>query len=220
MNYSNYNQIKTLQEKLNKTYVCKSGDAMTGNLNMTCNNILNVNNLTFCDPNNVNNNVMNFNNFTSNTQNTYLPSINNQPVSLSRISIFNNDVSYNIPSNGSVIMPFGTAIVNQLNLTLNGDIISPSLDISGQYVEIYANIEINTIANATDFSLDISGIDCNFFEIIDTRSVNDKNRSFYLTFGPHIFLPNEWANCSQFVFILVDNISNSFDVINTNKTIR
>ena len=95
MNYSIYNQIKTLQEKLNKTYVCKSGDAMTGNLNMNCNNILNVNNLTFCDPNNVNNNVMNFNNFTSNTQNTYLPSINNQPVSLSRISIFNNDVSYN-----------------------------------------------------------------------------------------------------------------------------
>ena len=42
MNYSIYNQIKTLQEKLNKTYVCKSGDFMTGNLNMTCNNILNV----------------------------------------------------------------------------------------------------------------------------------------------------------------------------------
>jgi len=236
MNYTNYNQLKTLQEKINKLYVCKSGDTMTGNLNMSCNNIINIqdislcnggnilmncgnirtiNSITFCDPVNLNNNVMLFSDISSIIQNTYLPSINNQPVSLSRMSIFYNDVSYTVPGGGDVTISFGNEIVNQLNLSISGNIISPSIDISGQYVELYADIQINTIANNTDFSFDISGIDCNFFEIIDSRSVSKKNNVFYLTFGPHIFLPQQWANCSQFVFKLVENVGNSFNVILT-----
>ena len=215
MNYTNYNQLKTLQEKINKLYVCKSGDTMTGNLNMSCNNILNINSITFCDPVNLNNNVMLFSDISSSIQNTYLPSINNQPVSLSRMSIFYNDVSYTVPSGGDVTISFGNKIVNQLNLSISGNIISPSIDISGQYVELYADIQIDTLANNTDFSFDISGIDCNFFEIIDSRSVSKKNNVFYLTFGPHIFLPQQWANCTQFVFKLVENVGNEFNVILT-----
>lgn len=53
MNYSNYNQLKSLQEKINKIYVCKSGDTMTGNLNMSCNSILNVKDISFCQNSNI-----------------------------------------------------------------------------------------------------------------------------------------------------------------------
>jgi hypothetical protein len=161
------------------------------------------------------NNVMTFSDFSSNTQNIQLPSINNQPVSLTRVSIFKNDISYNVADSSFAIMPFGNIIKNQLNLSISGDIISPSLDISGQYVEIYANVEIQTDANDTGFSLDISGVDCSFFEIIDSVSVTKKNKVFYLTLGPHMFLPEEWAGCSQFVFKLVDNVNSSFDVLRT-----
>jgi cytoskeletal protein CcmA (bactofilin family) len=161
------------------------------------------------------NNIMTFSDFSSNTQNTQLPSINNQPVSLTRISIFSNDVSYSIPSGSEVIIPFGTIVKNQLNLGISGNIISPSIDISGQYVEIYANIEIYTENNATEFSLDVSGLDSSFLEIIDNKAVTKKNTTFYLTLGPHMFLPDEWANTTQFVFKIVDNINSGFTV---NKT--
>jgi hypothetical protein len=163
------------------------------------------------------NNVMTFSDFSSNTQNTQLPSINNQPISLTRVSIFQNDSSYNVAGNGETIIPFGNIIKNQLNLSIDPitNIISPSLDISGQYVEIYANVEIQTDANDTGFSLDISGVDCSFFEIIDSVSITKKNKIFYLTLGPHMFLPEEWAGCSQFNFKLVDNVNSSFDVLAT-----
>jgi hypothetical protein len=160
-------------------------------------------------------NILSFSDFSSNTQNTQLPSINNQPISLTRISIFYNDISYNIPSSGEVVIPFGTMIKNQLNLELSGNNILPSFDISGQYIELYANIEIFTIVNNTDFSLDISGLGCDFYEIIDSRSVTKKNRKYYLTLGPHIFLPEQWNNCNEFVFKIINNISNSFNVIKT-----
>jgi hypothetical protein len=163
-------------------------------------------------------NVMTFSDFSSNTQNTQLPSINNQPVSLTRVSIFKNDISYNVPANGELILPFGNVIKNQLNLSisgLSGEIITPSLDISGQDVEIYANVEIKTGANDTGFSLDISGVDCNFKEIIDSVVINKKNEIFYITLGPHMFLPEEWAGCSQFKFKIVDNVGRNFDVLRT-----
>jgi hypothetical protein len=47
-NYKTYNQFKGFQEQLGKLYVCKSGDSMTGNLNMTCNDVLNVKTVSFC----------------------------------------------------------------------------------------------------------------------------------------------------------------------------
>lgn len=47
-NYKTYNQFKGFNEKLRGVFVCRSGDSMTGNLNMTCNDVLNVKNLSFC----------------------------------------------------------------------------------------------------------------------------------------------------------------------------
>jgi hypothetical protein len=48
-NYNNYTQFKSFQEKIKGVYVCKSGDSMTGNLSMSCNEILNVENISFCN---------------------------------------------------------------------------------------------------------------------------------------------------------------------------
>lgn len=167
----------------------------------------------------VNNNgddyTLTFNEFTSAIQTPpKLPSINNQPVSLTRMSIFTIDTSFNISAgeNQFKALTFENIFVNQLNFDVSGEIITPSLDISGQYVELYANIEVNAQKNNTDFSFDISGIDCNFFEIIDTRSVTKKDTNYYLTFGPHIFIPSEWANCSKFNFILVNNTNKEINV--------
>lgn len=161
-------------------------------------------------------NIMSFNDFSSNTQLVQLPSIHSQPISLTRTSIFNNDISFNISDGGKSIINFGNIIKNQLNLTLNGNIITPSIDLSGQYVEIYCNIEV-VGSNNTSLSLDISGIDCSFFEIIDSREIS-KSGTFYLTFGPHIFFPEEWAGCSQFNFLIVNNANQPINILNV-KTI-
>ena len=73
MNYSNYNQLKTLQEKINKLYVCKSGDTMTGNLNMSCNNILNIQDISLCNGGNILMNCGNIRTINSITQIELVP---------------------------------------------------------------------------------------------------------------------------------------------------
>jgi len=233
---SDYTKLKSFQEKLNKIYLCKSGGTMSGNINMNCNDILKVQNLTFCEEGTltipgsinadnitVNNNlifnfnntnyVMTFSDFSSNNQNVALPSINNQPISLMRTSIlYNPNYLQTLPNSGELILDLSNSIIeNQLNLGISGYIISPSLDISGQYVEIYANIEILPSSTKTEISFDISGIDCGFLEIIDTR-YTEKSNVYYLTFGPHIFIPSQWANCGQFVFKLRNNTTSSVSI--------
>ena len=48
-NYSIYNNFKTFQGTIKNQYLCKSGDSMTGSLNMNCNNVNQINALNFCD---------------------------------------------------------------------------------------------------------------------------------------------------------------------------
>jgi hypothetical protein len=233
---SDYTKYKSFQEKLNKLYLCKSGGSMSGNIIMNCNDILKVENLTFCEDGiltipgtinadniNLNNNlnfnfnntnyVMTFSDFSSNNQMVALPSINNQPISLMRTSIlYNPSVSQTLPGLNVISLDLSNSIVeNQLNLGISGNIISPSLDISGQYVEIYANIEILPSSNKTEISFDISGVDCGFLEIIDTRYTERQN-VYYITFGPHIFIPSQWATCGQFIFKLRNHTNNSVSI--------
>lgn len=197
---------ETLQIKSSKVVLVYGDAAFNNNIGLLGNLIVN---------NNGDDYILTFNEFTSAIQTPpKLPSINNQPVSLMRMSIFTIDTSFNISAgiNQVKVLTIENTLVNQLNFDVSGEIITPSLDISGQYVELYANIEVNTIGNNTDFSFDISGIDCNFLEIIDTRSVTKKNKNYYLTFGPHVFIPSEWANCSKFNITLVNNVNNAFNV--------
>lgn len=155
------------------------------------------------------NNILSFNDFISTNQLSALPSINHQPVSLTRISILNN-TTYNKPLIGDKEMLLNLnndILVNQLNLGFNGSVITTSNDMNAQYLEIYSNIEILPISNKTTLSLDISGVGNNLYEIIDTKYL-EKNGTFYLTFGPHLFTPNQMTSCSDYVLKLKNHTSN------------
>ena len=182
---------------------------VTGNLSMDDNFINDVSGIFFTQGN------LLFSDFSSVNQSVQLPSSQRQPISLERKTLFYypnfNSNILGIPLDISFVTP----TFNQLGLTISGSgntIISPSLDISGQYVEIYANFLVNsTNSNSKTMSLDISGITpgSTFNETIDVRSIT-KQGTYYLTFGPHIFAPEQWSDTNE--FIITANTSNNFTI--------
>lgn len=168
-----------------------------GNLDMSCNDMNNVNQISFCNGNTFDG--------------------TSQSLSSQKISIFRNDISYNIAGGSSQLVNFNEIIVNQLNLGISGgsnEFISPSLDISGQFVEIYMNLLVETTNNDTSIQFDISCTSGgSFFEEIGSSFVEGKNKQYFLTFGPHIFIPDEWAGCNEFNFILNNTGSNNLNII-------
>jgi hypothetical protein len=151
--------------------------------------------------------------FTANN-NIYLPSANNEPISLERKTLYYNS-SYNQSVSGSPIdFSFNTPVFNQMKLTLGtgNTTIIPSLDISGQYVELYADLLINSTNPTTKtISLDISGINItsSFKESIDVRTFSKKGE-YYITFGPHIFIPKQWTDTKEFV--ITANTTDYFEI--------
>lgn len=254
MSYSEYYNYKTFEKQLKRLYLCSSGDKMTGNLDMDCNNINSVNEIIFCNGNTFDgsfnisgnfllntgdtmtgnldmcgNNVLNvssisffdistnleFSDFSGNAQNvTLVPSILDQPISLERKTIF-LDENLNVDISGSYDISFNNPLANQLNLGISNEtIIQRNSDISGQYIEMYFNFDISG-TEGTFIELDISGVDGSFSEIIDTQRINKDNISYYLTFGPHIIMPQELTNTNDFKFIL-----SSTDPVNPNNPIQ
>jgi len=182
---------------------------ISGNLFMNDNFINDVSGIYFTQGN------LLFSDFSTVNQSVQLPSSQGQPISLERKTLF-NDENFNINTGGIPIdISFVVPNFNQLGLTISGSgntIISPSLDISGQYVEIYANFLINsTSGGSKTIALDISGVSSgsSFNETIDVRSISKQGR-YYITFGPHIFTPEEWAGTSDFV--ITANTSDTFDI--------
>ena len=92
--------------------------------------------------------------------------------------------------------------LNQLKLTtINGNTIKRTPDISGQYIEIYANIDISANQNNIIIYLDMSG-SVDFHTSIDTINTNRKN-NYYLTFGPHIITPEDnWTDTEDIQFVI------------------
>ena len=154
-----------------------------------------------------------FSDFSSAIQQVQLPSSQGQPISLERKTLFYDpNFNSNILGTSSFIIDFsGSTIFNQLKLNVNGNIIEPSPDISGQYIEIYANFDVSSNSSTSKtFSLDISSVSgASFLETIDVRSITKQGR-FYLTFGPHIFIPSQWENTNGFNFVIDNTGSNSF----------
>ena len=182
---------------------------INGNLSMNDNFINDVSGIYFTQGN------MLFSDFSSN-QNVRLPSSQGQPISLERKTLF-YDPSFNINTTGAPVdISFVAPSFNQLGLTIisgtGNTIISPSLDISGQYVEIYANFLVTSNSGTPKtIALDISGVSSgsSFFETIDVRTI-DKQGSYYITFGPHIFAPEQWSDTSEFV--ITANTTSTFDI--------
>ena len=189
-----------------------NGNAIiNGNLSMNNNFINHVSGIYFTQGN------LLFSDFSSVNQSVQLPSSQGQPISLERKTLF-YDENFNVNTGGYPIdISFVDATFNQLGLTISGSgntIISPSPDISGQYVEIYANFLINSAnGNSKTIALDISGVSSGslFNETIDVRSIS-KRGTYYITFGPHIFTPEQWADTSEFVIT-----ANTTDSLNINK---
>ncbi len=155
-----------------------------------------------------------FSDFSSVYQDVQLPSSQGQPISLERKTLFYRP-SYNIsiPKMKSHLIEFNTPLFNQLDLSFVGNIIKPSSDISGQFIELYANFDVSC-QNQTTLEFDISGITATsgspFQQVIDVRSISKDKISFYLTFGPHIFIPTEWSNTTEFVLKLLN--TGNFDI--------
>ena len=182
---------------------------INGNLSMNDNFINDVSGIYFTKGN------LLFSDFSSSIQQVQLPSSQGQPISLERKTLF-YDSNFNVNTGGSPIdISFVDPNFNQLGLTISGSgntIISPSLDISGQYVEIYANFLVNsTTGTSKTIALDITGVSSgsSFNETIDVRSIS-KQGSYYITFGPHIFSPEQWADTSDFVITV--NTTSTFTI--------
>ena len=206
--YVNGNTTLAHQVQLLSTLDVSGATTIRSNLSMDNNFINDVSGIIFTQGN------LLFSDFSSSIQQVHLPSSQGQPISLERKTLFYDDNFYNnIPGSSLFIIDFTNATIqfNQLQLNVNGNIIEPSPDISGQYIEIYANFDVSSNNSPTKtFSLDISSVSgVSFSETIDVRTIT-KQGSFYLTFGPHIFIPSQWENTTGFNFIIHNTGSNSF----------
>lgn len=183
---------------------------VTGDLSMNGQFINDVSGIYFTQGN------LLFSDFSSVYQDVQLPSSQGQPISLERKTLFYQP-SYNktILSKNIHLIEFNKPLFNQLDLSFVGNIIKPSPDISGQFIELYANFDVSS-QNQTTLEFDISGIVATsgtpFKQIIDVRSITKDNISFYLTFGPHIFIPSEWSNTTEFVFKLLNSGNIDVDI--------
>lgn len=165
-------------------------------------------------------NRISFNDVASVNQGFMLPTIHQQPVLLERISVLTDSTGYTIASGATEKVRFTNPVVNQMNLSISGsnyEIISPSLDISGQLVEIYLNVNFTGGSNG-DIQFDISSVAGNsFLEEIDNRNTKSSG-TYFLTFGPHMFLPNEWSGTTAFNMLLRNN-DNQTVTINSTKVV-
>lgn len=201
--------IQEANVTINNNLVVSGATTIRSNLSMDNNFINDVSGIIFTQGN------LLFSDFSSSIQQVQLPSSQGQPISLERKTLF-YDSNFNVNTGGSPIdISFVDPNFNQLGLTISGSgntIISPSLDISGQYVEIYANFLLNsTNGSSKTIALDISGVSSgsSFNETIDVRSIS-KQGSYYITFGPHIFSPEQWADTSEFV--ITANTTSTFTI--------
>lgn len=161
------------------------------------------------------NGTLTFNDFSNVNQTINLPSSQGQPISLERKTLFYNPSCNIYTDSASIDISFANPTFNQMNLSISGTgntIISTSPDISGQYVEIYANFLVQSSnSNSKTMSLDISGVSpgSSFNETIDVRSISKQGR-YYITYGPHIFSPQQWSDTNDFV--ITGNTTDDFTI--------
>ena len=156
-----------------------------------------------------------FSDFSSVNQNVQLPSSQEQPISLQRKTLICSNLSppfspiLTLTASNSHILPLPMSSLNQLKLTINGNTIKRTPVISGQYIEIYANIDISANQNNITIYLDMSG-SVDFHTSIDTINTNRRN-NYYLTFGPHIITPEDnWTDTEDIQFVI--NSTKNIDI--------
>lgn len=166
-----------------------------------------------------------YNGFYSPLQNHYLPTLTisgtQQPFSIQRLSVFVNDVSFNLPNGTTQIYSLGTAKVNQMDLSFqdaSNTIITASPGIANQFVELYVNMLVNA-SNNTNLDVEISGLNSSFLEIIDSRSIS-KTGIYNVNFSNHMVAPEEFTPGDQYVFKINNFGSQAVDILKMTTTIK
>lgn len=119
--YKTYNDFKSFNHLIKGVYVCRSGDSMTGDLNMNCNDILDIKNIQFCSDGKINGDVE----FTDNVNiNGNLDICGN--VLFVDLSVNNLEVSNNLIVDGN--SQFNNDVDISGNLSVNCNLIN---DVSG-----------------------------------------------------------------------------------------
>ena len=187
--------------RINSTLDVSGATTIHSNLSMSGQFINDVSGIYFTKGN------LLFSEFSSVNQNVQLPSSQEQPISLQRKTLICSNLSppfspiLTLTASNSHILPLSMSSLNQLKLTINGNTIKRTPDISGQYIEIYANIDISANQNNITIYLDMSG-SVDFHTSIDTINTNRRN-NYYLTFGPHIITPEDnWTDTEDIQFVI------------------
>lgn len=156
-----------------------------------------------------------------------LPRINNEPVSLNRISIFNTNYSPTITllSDSSDNLTFESPILNQLNYTIESltgnKVLVKNIDTSNQLLEVYLILKLENSNNdlvKLDFEMYNNNVTSyELLEKIDSKNIykDISNDIFNLSFGPHMFSPNELLNKDKFKFNIVNKGLSSIDIVNS-----
>lgn len=209
---------ENLNIKANKNIIIEASNTGIGTSSPTemldvCGNIKLNDNLVF-SVNNVDN-IMSFKQFMCSRNMYSLPSVHNQPLSLTRTTVLNKS-NYNKPLFGSYHLNLqfddSTIMVNQLNISVNedGSITIPQ-DVNGQYLEIYANMEMLPISNKTILSFDLSGLDNSQYNVIDTKYI-EKTGVFNVTFGPYMIAPGEIDTPSKYICKITNNTNHIVNI--------
>lgn len=167
----------------------------------------------------------NFSGFPSPWQNTNLPTVtlsgSAQPLAVQRLSVFVNDVSFNLPDGTNQIYSLGHPKINQMDLTFmdpSNTIIEASPSIANQFVELYVNLLVNA-SNNTNLDVEISGLSSSFLEIIDSRSIS-KSGIYNVNFSNHMVPPDEFTAGDSYVFTINNFGAQPVDVLKITTVIK
>lgn len=134
--------------------------------------------------------------------------------SLIRISIFQNNNPVVVPSGGTVELNIGNPIINQLEISTNGNQVLPNQKLLDELVQI--NLELDVVPdNQTTLYWEIKGVSSAFDEVLGQASTF-KTGINCLNLGGRIFIPSEWnIETTGFTFEITNNGNHNLTIQKT-----
>lgn len=129
-----------------------------------------------------------------------------------RLSIFDNDISFNLAKTSSLQIDIGNPLINQCEIINNSGDVIPSVILKDEYIQL--DLEIEGIpANTTSLYWQIDGISSPFSQVID-QITTTKTGINYIHLGGRIFSPDEWIDeTTGFNFFLVNTGNQDINIL-------